>query len=132
MTKSIRSSRGFTLIEVMVSVVILLVGLLGLLQAVNVITDTNLRNQMREEATLAGDRVLNELMAAPYDAPAFDNYSTKVQTGLRGINKNYKVSGTRSLIGTSNSRLVRVTVTWDYKGAPLQHVLSAVKTSTSQ
>jgi type IV pilus assembly protein PilV len=132
MIKSIRNNRGFTLVEVMAAVVILLVGLLGLLQSVNIITDMNLKNQLRDEATQVGDRVLNELMAAPYDALAFDNRSTVVPSGLRGINKNYKVTGTRNLISSSNSRLVTVTVKWDYKGVPAQHVLSAVKTSPSQ
>jgi len=56
-----RNSGGFTLVEVIMAVLILLVGMLGLLQAVNLAMEVNLRNQVREEAVYVGERVMTEL-----------------------------------------------------------------------
>ena len=53
--KTSSSSSGFTLIEVMVAMVITLVGLLGLLQSVNLATEHNIKNALRDEAVQVGE-----------------------------------------------------------------------------
>src|SRR5512136_2934964 len=52
---------GFTLIELMAAMVITLVGLLGLLQAINVAMEHNLKNQLRDEAVLVAEQWMGNL-----------------------------------------------------------------------
>lgn len=61
------SRAGFTLVEVMVAVVILLVGLLGLLQSVNIATEQNMKNMFRQEATRLLDNRLMVIKSLPYE-----------------------------------------------------------------
>ena len=53
------NNQGFTLIEFLVAIVILMVGLLGLLQTVNYAIVNNTTNQLRQEALLLADERMN-------------------------------------------------------------------------
>jgi type IV pilus assembly protein PilV len=121
------SQAGFTLVEVMVAMVIVIVSLLGLLQSVNMVAETNLKNQLRDEAGQIGEKALNELMTADFDKTVFTNYS--VHTGLRGVNKYFKVRGQRDAIGLTQSKNVWVRVSWTYKNTSSSLVTSSVKTN---
>lgn len=125
---SSRSDHGFTLVELLVAMVIVLVALLGLLQSVGIITETNLRNQMRDEAVQIGDKEMNSLMSIsdssklPY---VFANMS--VRSNLRGVNKKYRVSRATRDAGTL-SREIGVRVVWTYKNSSTSHTVSSIKT----
>ena len=63
----LQNKSGFTLIELLVSMVIMLVGLLGLLQTVNIAMEYNLKNQMRNEVVRIGDEIMNGMRTQPFD-----------------------------------------------------------------
>jgi hypothetical protein len=120
----------------MVAMIITLVCLLGLLKSVGIITETNVRNQMRDEAVQVGEKALNNLMATGNDVadssiPQFLNYS--VQSNLRGVNKYYVITASRTTIagpaGSSNSKQVIVRVRWMYKNISTVHMISAIKSN---
>jgi len=122
------SRSGFTLVEFLVAIVILMVGLLGMLQAVNVAMDRNFENILRSEAvTLADDRMMLKR------AKTFSSLSTTVANpaaiavpqAIRGIMKNYSVQEIVSQ-PTSNSKQVVVTVSWRKKDARYTHSISSV------
>lgn len=116
----------------MVAVVITLVALFGLLESVSIITDMNLKNQVRDEAVQVGETTMNSLMAASSGTTAnpFDNYSALVPSRLRGVSTRYKVNGIRTTIGPTNSKSVKVTVAWTYRGKKMTHTVSSMKTNT--
>ena len=119
---------GFTLVEVLVAMVITLVALMGLLQSVQIVNETNLRNQMREEAVQVGGMYLNSLMAADYSQTAADTpmrYSSA--TRLRGLTSKYYVDTVRTRIGTSNSKNAVVTVSWRFKTFSTSLQMSSIK-----
>ena len=67
----LNDNSGFTLIEFLAAIVILMVGLLGLMQSANVAISTSRQNQLRNEASLVADQFLaGEL------AKGFQNVST--------------------------------------------------------
>ena len=116
---------GFTLIEFLVAIVILMVGMLGLLQVINVAMDQNLNNIFRNEAVMLADDMMMKNRAR-----AFVSISTGTQQGyeqrnVRGIMKNYSV--TRVVTDrTGNSKEIAIDVRWKKKNAAYSHSVNSV------
>jgi type IV pilus assembly protein PilV len=110
----------------MMAMLILIVGMLGLLQAINLAVETNLRNQLREEAVHVGERVMNE-----FRGKGFANISTaspetqklqfktySIPSKIRGTTRKYGVARASTVISTATpkTKQLEVVVTWKYKG----------------
>lgn len=127
------NNSGFTLVEFLVSIVILMVGMLGLLQTVNYAISYNANNQLQQGAILLADELINIQKAKP-----FNNISSGVTPGLvrksiekrmiSGAFKNYSVVK----IGLQNSatdptvKNYEVQVSWKYKQQRYQHSISTL------
>lgn len=128
---SIKNSSGFTLIEVMVSIVIMMIGMLGLLETLSVSMQHNLKNRLRDEGIRIGERYMTELKATPFD-DIMANYSTaRPQSKLRGISKEYVVERSSLVLGTDDtgntSKQVTVVVKWAFRNqTTLNRVVSVV------
>lgn len=123
--------RGFTLLEILVALVILMIGMMALLSAATNAISLNLDNVLRDEAVQIADAKMRQVKsntAATYSLP-FQNLSvTTVQTSkLRAKSTPYTVSLTSASTG-GNSNLLRVLVSWNYKNRAKQHELSTLKT----
>lgn len=123
--------RGFTLLEILVALVILMIGMMALLSAATNTISLNLDNILRDEAVQIADAKMRQVKsntAATFSLP-FQNLSvTTVQTSkLRAKSTPYTVSLTSASTG-GNSNLLRVQVSWNYKNRAKQHELSTLKT----
>ncbi|WP_119332912.1 prepilin-type N-terminal cleavage/methylation domain-containing protein [Geobacter sulfurreducens] len=116
--------KGFTLIEVLVAMVIILVGLLGLLQAVNVSMEHNLRNSLRDEAVRVGESTVYGMRRLTFDNLTGET-TLKVNRSLRASTKEYTVKRNLTDLGGRSTELV-VTVEWDYRGTTYQHRVSTI------
>nr|WP_279342370.1 type II secretion system protein [Geotalea sp. SG265] len=129
MATSLNNDNGFTLIEVMIAIIIMMVGLLGLLQSINVATEYNLKNHLRDEAVYVGEKYLNELKGRGFDnIPSYLVISTASK--IRGINKKLMVETNSSDISTDSygkplTKRLNVIVRWTYKGVTYDNRLSA-------
>lgn len=115
-TISPRSSSGFTLVEVLMAMLIMTVGLLGLLQSVNVAYEHNLRNKLREEAVLIAEEKMND--------PSFPSVTT-VSRVIVGASKKFIVTKDALKIGDSNR--LKVTVRWGFKNVSSIHEIYSIK-----
>ena len=127
---SLQNESGFSLIELLAAMVIMLVGLLGLLHSVNIAMEHNLKNQMRNEVTLVAQDAMNEMRARPFDAVsavAVKNVATK----LRNTNRNYVVTKTREditdLVGNKYSAKYQVDVKWAFKNVSTTFSVATVR-----
>lgn len=124
----LKNKRAFTLIEFMVSVLILTVGLLGLLQAINLAISTNMANTLRNEATVLADESLTSRIAelSSLDTSEFDAFNNNSSVRRKVMNgyKNYSVSSTGTKI--SKSIEVNVLVSWKHKDSRYTHNASTV------
>jgi type IV pilus assembly protein PilV len=122
---SMQNKSGFTLVELCVAMLIMLVGLLGLLQSVNIAMEYNLKNQMRNEVVRVAQDAMNDMRSKAFDSVS--STTRTVPSSLRNINRTYTV--TRSVIstGTDVSRKYQVDVTWMYKNAPTTHSVMTVR-----
>ena len=118
---------GFTLIELMVAVVILTVGLLALLQTVNVALMHNAQNMFRNEAIQIADEQMALEMTKPF-ALISTNASANTKNISKQINlvmENYSVVKQGTAVSTNTTR-VNVKVSWKYKGQGYSHAVSSM------
>lgn len=115
------------------AILIFMVGMLGLLQAINLATEVNLRNQLRDEAIYLGERVMNEMRgegfdnipvaAIPTDTYTYPTY--QLPSKIRGASRSYDVSKRSAVLSTVDSKHVTkqltVIVSWSYKGVTYEN-----------
>lgn len=120
MTTSSRNNGGFTLIEVLIATVILMIAMLGLLQSIDIALQFNLKNQMRDEAVYMGEKYMNEFKGRGYTAIT-GNYSTlTVASKIRGGKHNLTVDRSWSDMG-ANTKQLQILVKWKYKGVEYEN-----------
>ncbi|MEC4675726.1 MAG: prepilin-type N-terminal cleavage/methylation domain-containing protein [Nitrospirota bacterium] len=144
----ILDSSGVTLVEVMISLVVLLIVFLGLIQASIVTIDHNLRNELRDEAvrtasdamsrlrtTDFGDALLNDTAGESVVAFPFDETPNPVRN-FRNAAVTFSIdkiiTDLPDLVGTVNAKQVTIIVTWEWKdrtvaaGNPYTHTISSI------
>lgn len=124
-------SSGFTLIEVMMAMLIVMVGLMGLLQAVNVATEHNLRNQLRDEATFLAEQWMGDLKSRGFtqiSGVSGTQFSPRlVNSRLRGGKIQYTVQRPCESTGGGTAAKLTVNVIWYYKGSQYSHSVSSLR-----
>ena len=122
---SMQNESGFTLVELLAAIVIMMVGLLGLLQSVNIALEHNLKNQMRGEVVRVAQDAMNDMRSRPFDDVISD--TTTVPSSLRNINRTYAVKRSVISAGTDVSRKYQVDVKWKYKNVSTTHSVMTVR-----
>lgn len=120
---------GFTLVEFLVAIVILMVGLLGLLQVVNVGYNQNMQNQVRNEAVAVADEEMAKELAKGFVNASTSTKAFSVQREVLTAMKNYSV--VRSGTAMQNSKQINFQVRWRYKGAAYNHGASTVLSNSN-
>ena len=115
---SISNRSGFTLVEVLVAMVFMLVGLLGLLQSINISMEHNVKNHLREEATRVGEREMNVFRTNP-GVTALKRISSTVLP-----NKSFVV--TKTATPFAGSQELEVVVRWKFKNMSTQHMVRSI------
>jgi len=128
-----QNNKGFTLVEFLVAIVILMVGLLGLLQAVNVALNSNMQNQLRNEAVIVGDRAMAHELAKGFDAVStttrFINDERRVLNAFKNFSVARNPDGPKDF---QNSKEIRFEVSWRYKGVRYTHDAGGVVSRAQQ
>jgi type IV pilus assembly protein PilV len=124
-TISLQNNSGFTLVELLAAMVIMLVGLLGLLQSVNIAMEYNLKNQMRNEVVRVAQDAMNDMRSRAFNSVS--SKTTTVPSSLRNINRTYSVKRAVLFTGTSSSRKYQVDVRWKYKNVSTTHSVMSVR-----
>lgn len=119
----IKNTDGFTLIEFLVATVILMVGLFGMLQGINLAIDKNSETLFRNEAFSVADEVMMDQRGKKYDEIITVAATHKLRN-TRGIQKTYSAS-VDVATPTVNTKQIGVTVSWKYKGERKNHSVSS-------
>ena len=123
------NNSGFTLIEFLLAIVILSVGMLGMLQGINIAMDKNRDNVFRTEAVMLADERMMAVRAL-----AVDSLSTTIATppkesaGSRSF-KSYSVQKIVTQV-TGKSKEIVINVSWHKKKSSYNHSISSVVTNS--
>ncbi len=123
-------SRGFTLIEFLVAIVITMVGLLALLQSVNIALNHNLQNQLRNEAVALADQQMARELAKGFENVSTSNKNTNESRQILNGFKDFSV--VRTGLPYQNSKEVHYNVNWDYKGVRYTHDTAGIISRANQ
>lgn len=123
----VKNNRGFTLIEILVAMFILLVGMLALLNSAAVIIENNLINVLRDEAVRIAEQRMGELKNTPFDsltaggwgalsAGAWTANCQTIQRSFRSI-QNFPYAVCERVVDLSaDTKQIDIAVGWNYKG----------------
>lgn len=104
----------------MMAILILMVGMLGLLQAINLAIEVNLRNQVREEAVYIGEKVMNELRGKLFEKYSANYATYNLPSKIRGASRSYSVKKEAKDL-TADAKELRVTISWEFKGVTYEN-----------
>lgn len=117
---------GFTLVEVLISLVVLLLVSLALMQTALVSIDANMINVLRDEAVGIAEMRMDETRNTAFGSLTAGTTTTPVPRNIRNItNFPYSVERTIANLGTDNKQIT-ITVTWTWKENPYTHRIMSI------
>lgn len=119
----LHTNRGFSLVEFLIALVILMVGLLGLLASLNLGIRQNVGNKLRNDAIVLADQVMATQRVRPFADISTSHARQQVNAGAGFVNYSV-VKDVSNLSGTSKS--VAVNISWRERGEKKTHSLSTV------
>lgn len=111
-----QNKRGFTLVEVVIAMFLLLVCMLGLLNAAVVMMEHNLGNILRDEAIRVGAQEMNGLKNTNFDLLIPAGWVCAEEgRKIRGGDINYNVCS-QITSPSVNTRQLEVAIGWNHRG----------------
>ncbi|MCX7793155.1 MAG: type II secretion system GspH family protein [Thermodesulfovibrionales bacterium] len=143
----LQNKKGATLIEVMVALVIFLIVSLALMQTSLISLETNLKNEMRDEAVRIAAERMEEARNMNFDALLSDatpganfeiapckrppvndpnNYPVKITRRIRNNDIDFGSRRTVRSLGT-DTKEVNILVRWQYRGECYSHSITSIR-----
>ncbi len=127
------NNKGVTLIEMMISLVILLVVSLALMQTSILGMKTNAQNVVRDEAVNVAEMRINQLRSLPFPvAPAINDLTATINAldtqqtrTFRGFTTTYAPSRTVTDLN-ADSKQITISVSWTYGGRAFSHTVTTI------
>ena len=113
-----RNNRGVTLVEVMISLVIMLVVFMGLIQASLLSIDNNLRNEMRDEGVRLGSEYMTRSRQDAW-ATTIPSIPSSVTRTFRNFTQTYYLTRTLTTMPDNVNKQITIQVAYTYKSAVL-------------
>jgi type IV pilus assembly protein PilV len=127
---------GFTLVEVMIAFLVLLITSLALMQTALVSIEANMKNVVRDEAVAVAEMEINNAKSSPFDDLDSDGspdtlpsytFTLYPQRTLKNIQVTYTAKMTATQLDSEDStKQFVVTVTWKWKGQDYTHTSSTI------
>ncbi|MEW6364253.1 MAG: prepilin-type N-terminal cleavage/methylation domain-containing protein [Acidobacteriota bacterium] len=127
-------SRGFSLVEVLVSLLVLFILMLALMASAVLTMSSNVRDTVRDYGTTATQDVLNGLLSRRFDDPVLNpgTYTTSVQrrVGIKGGTSGASVYTYTTVYTITqpdpNFKCVQAVTTWIFNGQTNRNVATLV------
>ena len=118
-----KRKNGFTLVEVLISIVILAVFLFGLLYAVSMSLLYSTKNMLRNEATKLAEELIETRTCLSGNGTT---YTTTIDRQLRNTRVSYYVNCTISDF-YNKVKKIDIKITWTYKGGNYTYETSTLQ-----
>jgi len=115
-------TRGITLLETVISMMLLAIAIVGIIQGFNMGYSTSLRSVEETEASLAAVQRLEEIMAMPYSQLDSNTFSPEYLTLTQLVNGTYSVSLSWSMTTTVTQstspeyKQINLECSWSHNG----------------
>lgn len=121
-------NKGMTLIEVLISFVLLTIISLALLQSALLAVNINVRNELRDVAVSVAEQRMTELRNTAFASLTDGTVKeTDITRYIRSGQYNFTpTTEIKTLSATPSSKQVIVTISWKYKNQPYSHSVSTV------
>lgn len=123
---AVQAERGFTLIEALVSILILTVLMLGLILSLGVTYTTNIKNAYRDQGVKIAQEILEQRASVGYPNLMVGTSTGNVTMSVGGGSVTYNTATTVTEPVANVAKLVRIKVTWDYRGKSYGYNASTV------
>lgn len=127
-----RNNKGFTLIEVLIAIFLLLFGMLALLYTMSVAMSSNQQNVIRDEAVAVGMQQMTIVKNTPFiQVPVGNDVAIGLSTGapvsrnLRSSTVAFAVT-TNIVQMTTDTLQAQVIVRWTFKGQAYTHSITSM------
>ncbi len=128
--------KGFTLIEVLFALSIILITMLGLYKVTEMSMMTNMKNVIRDEGVKVAQEVMNRMLTLPVDKLTTGTWgesdfgsigyaNAKVTRNFRNFSVTYSLSATVNTY--YNVKEITLSVTWPYRGVNYTHTMSSMR-----
>ena len=121
-----QKNRGFTLIEVLVAICILVIGMLAVLSALVWTMEQNLNNLSMDEAVRIAEQQMNQLRNTSFTG--LTNGNLPIARNFRNFTRTFNVVWTVTNLSAS-SKTIQVVVSWTHKGILHQHSVTSIMSS---
>jgi type IV pilus assembly protein PilV len=122
------NNSGFTLVEMLMAMLVMTVGLLGLLQSVNVAYRHSQRDTLRKEATLLAEARMHDWCSRRFgDINCSESLEEQDEKLIAGAPWHFTVIKKAWKEG-ANTKKLQVKVTWTIKGEPCSHEIVTLRT----
>ena len=127
-----QNKNGFTLIEVMVSLLLSLLIFLAVMQVALMGMNYNMTNALRDEAVNVAEQQMNQVRNQVSSVAGFTALGNPplapftISRNFRNVsNFNYTVNQVVAVLNANNKQ-VTITVTWPWKGQNTTHIVNTV------
>src|SRR5574337_943041 len=124
-----RDKKGMTLVEVMIALMLFMITFMALIQTVVLATNTNVVNELRDDAVNVAEQRMNELRNTPFtasDMTAGGPFSEPTITrNVRQVTCVFQPYRTVIKVD-ANTRQVNLKITWSYRQTNYEHNVSTV------
>ena len=122
---------GFTIVELLVSMVILLFVALAMMQTAMMTMEANARNVIRDEGVRLASEKLNELKTvAQANLNAQNGVTETVEVHIRNMTISYTVTYGVTTIVANEAARIEVTVKWNWRQQDYDATLSTIRALT--
>lgn len=118
-----KRNKGFTLVEVMVAIAILMISMLAVLHALGLSVEHNMKNLLMDEAVRISEQTMNELRNQ--SVLALVNGNTSTSRRFRNITVTFNTNWIIQNL-SANSRAIQVVVRWTFRGIPHIHSATSI------
>jgi type II secretory pathway pseudopilin PulG len=123
---ALRNNKGVSLIEVMISLLLLMVVSLAVLRTALVGVSTNLQNSMRDEAVNVVDLKINELRNTDFDVITLGTVTgPDISRHVRNTTVPYTPARRVESVDP-NTKQITMSVGWTYRGADYRHSVTTI------
>ncbi|MEN6615664.1 MAG: prepilin-type N-terminal cleavage/methylation domain-containing protein [Syntrophorhabdus sp.] len=123
----VKNSRGFTIIELLVAMLVLFIGMMAMLDGLANYIRINMDNQMRNEAMRVTEATLETLRNSRFDDIQLHavNIVSPAMRKVRNFDVAYTIVWTQTVL-SPNSIAVQVQVSWTHRNITHQHEAASI------